>query len=249
MEISGSFGYKIGRKLRLMRITEHADLLWQVLVREIYVLIKHYQTIESLQLQFENLKEAKNKPKKDTIEKCEPFTEHYTINLSLQDDKYSINSWDNLLRFCQMSYINVLESGYFLNNGDEKGPTFIIDFNRKEVILYSKDSNNKIKEYNKATLNEIMEFDEMPTKTLTEIVEKMNENHCIYKIKLENIHSEQKKIQIVIEKAKELGHDQNILEKAKKIHEDLIWEEKMLKSKRRLFYHRLDELNFIEHET
>lgn len=249
MEISGSFGYKIGRKLRLMKITEHIDLFWQVLVREIYVLMKHYQTIESLQVQFENLKEAKNKPKKEAIEKCEPFTEDFTINLSLQDDKYSINSWDNLLRFCQMSYINVLESGYFLNNGDEKGPTFIIDFNTKEIILYSKNSNNKRIEYNKETLNEIMDFDEMPSKTLTEIVEKMKENYTTYKTKLENIHSEQKKTQIAIEKAKELGHDQNILEKAKKLYDDLLWEEKVLKSKRRLFYHRLDELNLIEHEN
>ena len=46
MGTKGSFGYKIGKKIRLMRVNYDADLLWQILVREIYVLIKHYKTIE-----------------------------------------------------------------------------------------------------------------------------------------------------------------------------------------------------------
>ena len=34
MGTQGSFGYKIGRKVRLMHVQFDADLLWQVLVRE-----------------------------------------------------------------------------------------------------------------------------------------------------------------------------------------------------------------------
>ena len=45
----GVFGYIIGRKKRLMRVENDADLLWQILVREIYVLMKHYGSKELLQ--------------------------------------------------------------------------------------------------------------------------------------------------------------------------------------------------------
>jgi len=60
MGTQGSFGYKIGRKVRLMKVQYDADIFWQVLVREIYVLMKHYGSIEALRQVFENLKEAKS---------------------------------------------------------------------------------------------------------------------------------------------------------------------------------------------
>ena len=61
MAIQGSFGYKIGRKVRLMHVEYNADLLWQILVREIYVLKKHYGSIELIQQAFEKLEDAKKK--------------------------------------------------------------------------------------------------------------------------------------------------------------------------------------------
>jgi hypothetical protein len=240
LEIQGSFGYKIGRKLRLMRVQKNADLLWQILVREIYVLMNHYKTIDSLQLQFESLKEVKNKPKKEAINKCAPFTD---ISVDIE----TTESWQCLLWFCQSSYINVLECGYFMNNGNECDLTFILDFNTKEVRLYRKESVGKITEYNRATINEIMEFDEMPTKPLIEILDEMNGRHKIYVKQLENIHNEQAKIQSIIDKAKELGHDENILQKAMKLRADMDLEEKRLNAKRRTFYYRLDALNLIDH--
>ena len=42
MGTKGAFGYIIGRKKRLMQVKNDADLLWQVLVREIYILMKHF---------------------------------------------------------------------------------------------------------------------------------------------------------------------------------------------------------------
>ena len=81
MGTQGSFGYKIGRKVRLMQVQFDADLLWQVCVREIYILMKHFGSIESLQQAFESLKEAKGKPKLEAIEKCKIYTE---LNLSQQ---------------------------------------------------------------------------------------------------------------------------------------------------------------------
>jgi hypothetical protein len=74
MGAQGSFGYKIGRKVRLMQVQRDADLLWQILVREIYVLIKHYGTIEALRQAFEELVAAKNAGFQ-TIQLVRPGTE------------------------------------------------------------------------------------------------------------------------------------------------------------------------------
>ena len=59
MGTKGSFGYKIGRKIRLMHVQYDADLLWRILVREIYVLMKHYGSKEALQTEFEKIKTIK----------------------------------------------------------------------------------------------------------------------------------------------------------------------------------------------
>ena len=63
MGIQGAFGYIIGKKKRLMHVQFDADLLWQICVREIYLLMKHYGSLDLLKTAFENLKEAKNKPR------------------------------------------------------------------------------------------------------------------------------------------------------------------------------------------
>ena len=53
MVTKGAFGYIIGKKKRIMIVNDDADLLWQILVREIYVLMKHFVTKEELQKAFE----------------------------------------------------------------------------------------------------------------------------------------------------------------------------------------------------
>ena len=60
MEKQGVFGYIIGKKRRLMHVQCDADLLWQILVREIYVLMKHYGSNQLLQEAFEKIKSTKN---------------------------------------------------------------------------------------------------------------------------------------------------------------------------------------------
>ena len=44
MVTKGAFGYIIGKKKRLIYVNDDADLLWQILVREIFVLMNHYKT-------------------------------------------------------------------------------------------------------------------------------------------------------------------------------------------------------------
>jgi hypothetical protein len=240
MGTKGSFGFKIGKKIRLMHVQYDADLLWQICVREIYLLMKHYGSLDSLKSAFENLKEAKNKPKKEAIEKCKPFTDLEVSNKSTSD-------WYCLTRNCQHSFINILETGYFLNNGEDVGFVFIIDFNTNSVRFYGKNYEKKITEYEKATIEEIMNFDDMPTKSLTEIVIEMRERFEKYNENYEKIQEEKQRIQIIIDKAKELGGEQNIIQKANKLMDDMDWSERKIKMEYRAFYHRMDALNLIDH--
>jgi hypothetical protein len=241
MGTKGSFGYKIGRKVRLMRVQYDADIFWQVLVREIYVLIKHYGSIEVLRKAFENLIDAKNKPTKDAIEKCKMFTD---LNVSNKD----LTDWYCLTRHCQNSFINILESGYFLNNGmKDDGFVFIIDFNENSVRFYGTDWQNKITEFEKATMNEIMEFEDMPTKSYTEIVSEMNTRYKSYYEKVEKVMAEIENINNIIKRAKELGSDQNILDKARILLYEMDIEKMKLDASYRFFYHRLEALNLIDH--
>lgn len=242
MGTQGSFGYKIGRKIRLMHVQYDADMLWQILVREIYVLMKHYGSIEALLQAFKNLKEAKNKPTPEAIEKCKVFTD-------LQVSYQTTTDWYCLTRNCQHSFINILESGYFLNNGENSGLVFILDFNTNSVRFYGVDYEKKITEYEKATIDEIMEFEDMPTKTYTEIVAEMRERFEKYSENLEKVNKDIENIENIIKKAKELGGEQNIISKANKLLDDINWQKKGLEMSYRFFYHRLDALNLIDHKS
>ena len=239
MGTQGSFGYKIGRKVRLMHVQIDADLLWQILVREIYVLMKHYKTIDSLKQAFEELIEAKNKPKLEAIEKCKVFT---NLQVSYEND------WYYLTRYCQHSFINILESGYFLNNGGEdSGLVFMLDFNTNSVSFYRKDKNKSITEYEKATIDEIMEFEDMPTISLTEIVSRMRERFKKYEEKTKKVDIEMENINNIIKKTQELGGEQNIIDKAKNLLDELNWAKKKINMEYRFFYNHLESLNLIDH--
>ena len=241
MGTQGSFGYKIGRKFRLMHVQCDADLLWQILVREIYILMKHYGSIEKLREAFIKLLDAKNKPKPGAIQKCRIFTDIDTY----KKDKYD---WYSLTRHCQHSFINIFESGYFLNNGQNTGLVFILDFNTNSTSFYEIDYEKKTKEYQKATIDEIMEFEDMPLKTYTEIVRETKERFYKYDNNLNKIDLEIEQINNIIKKARELGGDENVISKAKKLLDDLEWEKRKLNLNYRFFYHHLLELDLIEHE-
>lgn len=220
-----SFGYKIGRKTRLMNVYQDADLLWQICVREIYVLMKHYGSVTLLREAFDNLKvinDKKGKPTKEMREKCKIFTD--------------ITNPEDLTRYCQHSYINILESGYFSNNGSsQQSIVFLLDFNTNKVIC-GKDE---------ATIDEIMEFEDMPTKSLEEIVSDMREKYKIYSESIKKVDIELEKIDNIIKKAKELGGDLNIIQKARDLRYNMEFEKISLNAKYRVFYNRLDALDLI----
>ena len=241
MVTSGTFGYIIGKKKRMMYVHNDADLLWQILVREIYVLMKHYGSKEEMLKAFEGIKTTKNKPKPSDIEKQKVFTD---LNVSNKSE----NDWYCLLRHCQSSFINILEAGYIINQKDEYGRVFLLDFNKGSVIYYGKNYDGTTTNFDSAKIEEIIVFDDMPTKTLTEIVSEMKDRFEKYDKKINMVDEEIKKIKNIINKAIEMGGEQNIIQKAKILLDDMDWERKKIELEYRVFYHRLDALNLINHD-
>jgi len=237
MVTKGAFGYIIGKKKRLMLINDDADLLWQILVREIFVLINHYKTKEELQQAFEKIEVVKNKPKQTQIEKCNRFADF---------ERNELEEWDCLLRYCQSSFINILEGGYILNEKNEaNGHIFVLDFNKGEVNYYYQDLEGKKNRIDSATIEEIMTFDDMPTKTYTEIVIEMNDKFIIYFDSITKVRSELDKLNKLLVEAKRQGAA-NIEEKVDKLIYEMKLEERKLHMGRRVFYNRLKVLDLIE---
>jgi len=242
MRTHGTFGYIIGKKKRMIYVENDADLLWQILVREIYILMKYYNTKEALQEAFETIKpiKIKTKPKQEVIEKCRIFTD-------FEEDKinHPIDEWGSILRYCQSSYINILEAGYIINQTNEIGDIFMLDFNKGIVTFYNKDVTGKIKELKTATIEEIMDFDIMPTKSYTEIIAEMKTYFKEFYEKYVKLQEEIDKINVILSQAKNQC-SYNIQEKAKKILDEMLWERKKLIKGRRVFYTRLKALDLID---
>lgn len=238
MSSKGFCGYIIGRKKRIMCVQCDSNLLWQLLVREIYVLIKHYGSKELLQKAFEKIKTTKNNPNRADIEKYKMFSE-FENNNNLNTD------WYNLLWYCQNSFINMLEAGYIVNQKEEYGLTFILDFNKGSVSFYDNRNATNQKLLETATIEEIMEFTDMPTKTYTEIVSEMTDIFTIWYNKLIKVKDELVKLDILKQKAKSQCAV-NIEDKVDKLISNIEFEKRELNKKRRVFYHRLKSLDLIE---
>jgi hypothetical protein len=240
MGTQGVFGYIIGRKKRIIHVQYDADLLWQILVREIFILMKHYGSKELLQEAFEKIKTTKNKPKEDDIEKLKIFTD---LEVSYKSEL----DWYCLLRHCQSSFINILEAGYIINQKEEYGFCFMLDFNKGSVSFYGKNYGGVIENLDTATIEEIMEFEDMPTKTYTEIVSEMRERFTIWYDKYKKIQEELDKLNKLKYDAKKQGAA-NIEDKVDKLIYDMDFEKNQLNRNRRVFYHRLKALDLIEED-
>ncbi len=239
MVTKGAFGYIIGKKKRLMPVNDDADLLWQILVREIYVLMKHFVTKEELQKAFEAIIVAKNKPNFGQTQQCKCFTD---FENSDEDDW----NWPTLLRYCQSSFINVLESGHILNEKHGLyGHIFLLDFNKGEVSFFYKDCDGKDKEIDSAKIEEIMGFEDMPTKNYTEIVNEMRERFAVFYENITKVRTEIEKLNKLLAESKRQGAA-NIEEKVDKLLYEMKIEERKLNAGRRVFYNRLKVLDLIE---
>jgi hypothetical protein len=241
MVTKGAFGYIIGKKKRIMPVNDDADLLWQILVREIYVLMKHFKTKEDLQKAFEAIIVAKNKPNFGQIQQCKCFTDFDNT-----DDDWN---WTSLLRYCQSSFINVLESGYILNDkSDVYGHIFLLDFNKGEVSYYLKDWDGKHNEIDSAKIEEIMDFEDMPSKSYIEIVTEMRDKFAVFYENITKVTNEIEKLNKLLAESKRQGAA-NIEEKVNKLLYEMKIEERKLNAGRRVFYNRLKVLDLIEEEN
>jgi hypothetical protein len=244
MGTQGVFGYIIGKKKRFMNVQNDANLLWQISVREIFILIKHYGSKEILKSEFEKIKSIKEdnpiKPKTTDIEKCKLFTD-------LEISTKNTNDWNCLLRYCQTSYINLLEAGYILNtNAKEKnGYELLIDFNKYSVTFSINNFDNSKKILNTATIEEIMDFDEMPTKSYTEIITEMKTRNNEWFKSYDFIKEQLKKLNLLKQDAKKQA-DINIEKKLDALIDDVECNLRELIRNRREFYYRLKAIDLIE---
>jgi hypothetical protein len=235
----GTFGYIIGRKKRIMRVQNDADLLWQILVREIYILMKHFGSKELLQEAFEKIKVVKSYPKQSDIDKYKMFT-----NL---ESNFIETGWSELLHYCQGSFINLLEAGsIFKKDFDEIGYVFILDFNKGQVKFYNNNLHGKI-ELNTASIEEIMDFEEMPDISYEKIISNMKEKFADYYDKYSKIKKELERLMSLKNNARDQGAV-NIEEKVDKLIDEMNWELKVLNLSRRVFYNRLKDLDLIDNE-
>ena len=238
MTTIGTFGYIIGRKKRIMRVQNDAELLWQILVREIYILMKHFGSKELLQESFEKIKVVKSEPKEADIEKCKIFTNLESIN--------SEHGWPELLHYCQGSFINLLETGSILKQDvDEMGYVFILDFNKGQVKFFNKNLHGKIEEISQASIEEIMDFEEMPDISYDKIISNMKEKFSDYYNKYIKIKEELYRLITLKNNARDQGAV-NIEKKVDKLIDEMNWELKVLNLGRRVFYNRLNDLDLID---
>jgi hypothetical protein len=240
MGTQGTFGYIIGKKKRFMYVQFDADLLWSILTREIYVLMKHYKTPEALKEIFEKIKSTKGEPKETDHIKYAMFTDFDSKNKNTNKNK-----WSTLLRYCQGSYINIIESNHFINEKEEHGLTFILDFNKGIILFYNKDSKGKKEIHNIAKIEDIMEYEEMPTKSYTEIITEMREDFNTWYESFTKIQKELEKLYKLKQDAHAQGN-MNIEEKIDKYLDNAIWEEKKLNMERKVFYKRINALDLID---
>lgn len=238
MGTQGVFGYIIGKKRRITHVENDADLLWQILVREIYVLMKHFGSKESLKEAFKKIKPVKGKPKPSDIEKCKVFTD-------LEGSNNSLEEWSCILKWSQISYINMLETGYIINQKEEYGRIFILDLNKFSVSYYDNKHISNPNNLDTATIDEIMEFDDMPKMSYIEIVDEMNDRFNSWNKSYVNVNEELDKLNKLKEEVKSQGAS-NIEDKVDKLIYDKKFERIRINMSRRFFYYRLKALDLIE---
>jgi hypothetical protein len=191
--------------------------------------MKYYGSKEALKQAFNKVKNVSMKHKLLT-EKCQPFSDEL-----------------NDLKYCQFSLINILESGYITSQKEEIGFVFILDLNKGTVHFYKKNVDGTNKFSTEATLEEIMEFDDMPLVSLKEIISEMTLHYNDWFEKYSKIINEHDKL-IEIKKDALSKCDYNIINKVNKLICDAEYEKRLLKSNRRVFYNRLKALDLIEKE-
>jgi len=231
MGTRGVFGYIIGKKKYITYVHYDANMLYDILIRELYLLLNKFGSIEVLQTEFEKIKivDDVDYPTIEDKEKCKYFTD-------LEMSSQTTNDWYCLLRGCQSSFINLLEAGYIKTQEEEYGYVVILDFDKK-VLVASGDF-----EYKSLTMEEIMALEDMPTKTCDEITNELKERYETYIKKIQTIDD-------IIKQAHDLlinTEDENIKKKIKNILCDCESNKIKMKYQNNEFSIRLTDLKMLK---
>lgn len=241
MGTKGQFGFIYGKKKRMMLVEFDADQLWSILVREMYIILKQYESIDNVKKAFEKIKIPTSAPTQKQIEKCKYFSdENFDIN------NKSINDWYFLLKKCQCSFINIVHCGYMLNNASNYGYTFLLDFNTNTLQFTFTEYNNRERKLNTMPLENII-IENPPLKTYNQIIEELKINYEENTKKKQHLSEEIIKIKIVIQEAKK-QNSINIEDKANSLLDNTEWELKKLKMYNNDFNYRLTQLGLKEME-
>jgi hypothetical protein len=247
MGTKGQFGFIFGKKKRMMHVECDADQLWSILVREMYIVLKHYETIEMVKKAFEKIKIPTTPPTQKQIEKCKCFSDAtFDINNTNSIKNDSINGWYFLLKKCQCSFINILHCGYMLNNASNYGYTFLLDFNTNAIHFTFTEYNNREKKLNSMPLENII-IENAPLKTYNQIIEELKINYEENTKKKQHLSEEIIKIKTVIQEAKK-QNSINIEDKANSLLDNTEWELKKLIMYNNDFNYRLKQLGLTEIE-
>jgi hypothetical protein len=178
----GVFGYILGKKKRYMHVQFDANMLYDILIREIYILIKHFGNIEKLKEEFNKIKNCNKIPTKEIIDK----TKYYT-NLNVGNK--STSDWYCLLRNCQLSFINIIDCGYILNCHSNYGYIFTLNFNKNKIEF--KNKNEIIQDHD---IYDVLKMENMPQITYDEIINEVKLEYNIIKEKIDEIRNKLNKI-------------------------------------------------------
>lgn len=160
-----------------MHVNSNSELLWKQLTREIYVLLRHYGSSDELRKAFSNLYHPEGPPSSFARERCKYYSD-------LDSSKQSYNDWYCLMKYCQGSFINILDSGYFLDNGNEAGLIFMLDLD-KEIIYFYYQSETYSEIIDETSLDELMTWADMPQCSLEKLVLQFKESRFVTAVKLQ----------------------------------------------------------------
>lgn len=182
MGTQGRFGYILSGKMYLMHVQYDAYVLWEFLLNDLYILLKHF-TIEQLKEKFQQIKIVDKTPTPEAIEQCKYFT-----NLDVSYKRTS--DWYCLLYECQKSFIYLLEAGYIINTDHKYGYVIVFDFD-KNILVDLTEYDQPPQRPTVMSIENIFNCTNPPTQTYTEIIENLHnsfEIYCQLKDKLISFH-------------------------------------------------------------
>lgn len=259
-----AFGFKLGRKTHLMHVGLPDDTLMCWCVNELYMLLREHGSADALKDAFARLRGVSlyTSPTDDARDKLALFSvlcmpkadtppKQNTQTATLKEDVVQWD-WYKLTHYCAGSFINLLHSGYFVKMETDVNSAHnvvLLDLNHFCLNHYSEyDRKDKNKCLLKSIpLSELGEWlrDDAPAKTLnvSDLLDHSRAYRSEYEEKIKALDEELERLKEAMAKVRELGCDQNMLDKLSKSIGDAEWKRQRICDDFDLTKFRMDELN------